>query len=54
MKTKFEQHTRRGKAIANDVRFIMDKIYEKAQKLKYGIFCLGLGVYLGFLSVVSL
>lgn len=34
VKTKFEQHTQRGKTIANGVRIIMDKVYEKAQRLR--------------------
>ncbi|GAB6019074.1 hypothetical protein CHUAL_000699 [Chamberlinius hualienensis] len=34
VKTKFEQHTVRGKAIANGVRQVMDQIYEKAHRMK--------------------
>lgn len=34
VKTKFEQHTQRGKKITNELRAIMDKVYEQAAMLK--------------------
>ncbi|KAJ3662897.1 hypothetical protein Zmor_007215 [Zophobas morio] len=34
VKTKFEQHSQRGKFIANELREILDDIYNGAQKLK--------------------
>ncbi|XP_044732753.1 transmembrane GTPase Marf isoform X1 [Chrysoperla carnea] len=34
VKTKFEQHSQRGKHIASEIRSILDKIYESAQRMK--------------------
>ncbi|XP_008198472.1 transmembrane GTPase Marf isoform X2 [Tribolium castaneum] len=34
VKTKFEQHSQRGKFIANELREVLDDIYNDAQKLK--------------------
>ncbi|KAL1440465.1 hypothetical protein MTO96_009499 [Rhipicephalus appendiculatus] len=34
VKTKFEQHTQRGKKITSELRAIMDKVYEQASSLK--------------------
>ncbi|KAH6933638.1 hypothetical protein HPB50_017251 [Hyalomma asiaticum] len=34
VKTKFEQHTQRGKKITSELRAIMDKVYEQASLLK--------------------
>lgn len=34
VKTKFEQHTQRGKKITDELRTIMDKVYEQAAMLK--------------------
>ena len=34
VKTKFEQHSQRGKLIVSEIRQIMDSTYEQAQQLK--------------------
>ncbi|XP_054712132.1 transmembrane GTPase Marf-like [Uloborus diversus] len=34
VKTKFEQHTQRGKTVASDLRKLLDAVYEKAMHIK--------------------
>ncbi|KAK9504963.1 hypothetical protein O3M35_009129 [Rhynocoris fuscipes] len=34
IKTKFEQHSQRGKSIAQDIKDVMEKVYEKAQNMQ--------------------
>lgn len=34
VKTKFEQHSQRGKLIASEIHIVMDGVYERAEKLK--------------------